>query len=292
MAMPPELERAISAHWLAAGERHCAVLKPGEVWLVGAGPGDPALLTLDALAALAQADLVVHDALIDPRILALARAGSELRFAGKRAGHPSTPQGDINAELIELARRGLRVVRLKGGDPFVFGRGAEEALALAAAGVPFRVVPGITAGIGGLASAGIPATHRGVNHAIIFATGHDPADAGALDWHALARTAQPMVIYMGLRNLEHIARSLMAGGLRADTPAAVVSAATTPSQRILVSSLAGIAEAARRAKPPAPALVVIGEIVPLYEQLTRSLSSGRAEQESSRGTSAESACEK
>jgi uroporphyrin-III C-methyltransferase len=278
MAVPPELERALAAQMLTAGEHHCGVLEPGEVWLVGAGPGDPALLTLQALGALAQADLVVHDALIDPRILALARAGAELRFVGKRAGHPSTPQGEINAELIGLARRGLRVVRLKGGDPFVFGRGAEEALALAAAGVPFRVVPGVTAGLAGLASAGIPATHRGVNHAIIFATGHDPADERALDWHALARTGQPIVVYMGLRNLEPITRALMAGGLSPDTPAAVVSAATTPGQRVLVSSLGAITEAARREKPPAPALVVIGDIVPLWEQLSRA--------------AAESACEK
>jgi uroporphyrin-III C-methyltransferase len=267
MAAPPDLERAILAQALAACGRHCAVLEPGEVWLVGAGPGDPKLLTLDALSALAQADVLVHDALIDPRILALAREGSQLHFAGKRAGHPSTPQGDINDELIDFARRGLRVVRLKGGDPFVFGRGAEEALALAAAGVPFRVVPGITAGLGGLASAGIPATHRGVNRAIIFATGHDPDDEGALDWHALARTGQPIVIYMGLRNLERIARALVEGGLSPDTPAAVISAATTPDQRILVSSLGGIAEAAHRAEPPAPALVVIGEIVPLRARL-------------------------
>ncbi len=138
---------------------------PGEVWLVGAGPGDPGLLTLDALAGLLQADVVVHDALVDARVLALARSGAQLQFAGKRGGKPSIAQEDISAQLVALARRGLRVLRLKGGDPFVFGRGGEEILALAAAGVPFRVVPGVTAGLGGLASACIPATMRGVNQA-------------------------------------------------------------------------------------------------------------------------------
>jgi uroporphyrin-III C-methyltransferase len=251
----------ISAAALAAIERHCAILKPGEVWLVGAGPGDPALLTLDALAALSQADVIVHDALVDPRILALAREGSELHFVGKRAGRPSTPQSRISAELIDLARRGLRVVRLKGGDPFVFGRGAEEVSALVQAAVPFKVVPGVTAGLGGLASVGIPATQRGVNQAIIFATGHDPNEEGVLDWHALARTGQPIVIYMGLRNLAHIAAALMEGGLAANTPAAVISAATLPNQQILVSSLGSIAAEADSAKVPAPALVVIGDIV-------------------------------
>ena len=167
-------------------------LAPGEVWLVGAGPGDPGLLTLDALAGLLQADVVVHDALVDARVLALARSGAQMRFAGKRGGKPSITQEDISAQLVAFARRGLRVLRLKGGDPFVFGRGGEEILALAAAGVPFRVVPGVTAGLGGLASACIPATMRGVNQAIILATGHGPDEEGTVDWSALARTRQPI----------------------------------------------------------------------------------------------------
>src|SRR5881397_49850 len=148
------------------------VLAPRHVWLAGAGPGDPGLLTLDALAGLSQADVVVHDALVDRRVLALAGAQARLEFAGKRGGRPSAEQGDISNRLIELARAGKRVLRLKGGDPCVFGRGGEEALALKAAGVPFRIIPGVTAGIGGLAYAGIPVTHRDTNSAVTFLTGH------------------------------------------------------------------------------------------------------------------------
>lgn len=243
------------------------VFAPGEVWLVGAGPGDPGLLTLDALAALLQADVVVHDALVDARVLALARAGAQLQFAGKRGGKPSIAQEDICMQLVDFARRGLRVLRLKGGDPFVFGRGGEEILTLAAAGIPFRVVPGVTAGLGGLASAGIPATMRGVNQAIILATGHDPDEDGDIDWSALARTRQPIVLYMGLRNLEKIAEALMRGGLPANTPAAVIASATLADQQVLASRLDSIAAEARAARIAAPAMVVIGEIVRTRQQL-------------------------
>ena len=243
------------------------VFAPGEVWLVGAGPGDPGLLTLDALAALLQADVVVHDALVDARVLALARTGAHLQFAGKRGGKPSIAQEDICAQLVDCARRGLRVLRLKGGDPFVFGRGGEEMLALAAAGVPFRVIPGVTAALGGLASAGIPATMRGVNQAIILATGHDPDEEGDIDWSALARTRQPIVLYMGLRNLEKIAQALMRGGLPPDTPAAVIASATLADQQVLASRLDSIASEAHAAHMAAPAMVVIGEIVRTRQQL-------------------------
>jgi uroporphyrin-III C-methyltransferase len=252
---------------LMALRREYPVLAAGEVWLVGAGPGDPGLLTLDALAALLQADVVVHDALVDARVLALARPGAQLQFAGKRGGKPSIAQEDICTLLVNHARRGLRVLRLKGGDPCVFGRGGEEMLALAAAGVPFRVVPGVTAGLGGLASAGIPATLRGVNQAIILATGHDPDEAGDMDWAALARTRQPMVLYMGLRNLDKIAQALMRGGLPAATPAAVIASATLANQQVLASTLDRIASAARAANLAAPAMVVIGEIVRTRQQL-------------------------
>jgi uroporphyrin-III C-methyltransferase len=240
---------------------------PGEVWLVGAGPGDPGLLTLDALAGLLQADVVVHDALVDARVLALARRGAQMQFAGKRGGKPSITQEDICAQLVTLARRGLRVLRLKGGDPFVFGRGGEEVLALAAAGIPFRVVPGVTAGLGGLASACIPATMRGVNQAIILATGHDPDEDGTMDWSALARTRQPIVLYMGLRNLDKIAAALMRGGLPANTPAAVIASATLADQRILVTTLDRIAAEAHAANFAAPAMAVIGDIVRTRQQL-------------------------
>ena len=252
---------------LAALRGSYPVFMPGEVWLVGAGPGDPGLLTLHALAGLLQADVVVHDALVDARVLALARSGAQMQFAGKRGGKPSIAQEDISAQLIALAQGGLRVLRLKGGDPFVFGRGGEEILALAAAGVAFRVIPGVTAGLGGLASACIPATMRGVNQAIILATGHGPDEEGSLDWSALARTGQPIVLYMGLRNLESIAAALMQGGLPGSTPAAVIASATLAEQQVLVSSLECIASDALEANFAAPAMVVIGDIVRIRQQV-------------------------
>ncbi len=176
--------------------------KPGSVWLVGAGPGDPGLLTLTALAALRNADICIYDALVSREVLALASPSVALEFAGKRGGKPSASQRDISLRLIELARLGKKVLRLKGGDPFVFGRGAEEAQALAKAAIPFRIVPGITAGIGGLAYAGIPATSRDTNHALILATGHLAEDAqGAADFAALAAVKAPIILYMAMSNL-------------------------------------------------------------------------------------------
>src|SRR5512133_779336 len=190
------------------------VLAPGHVWLAGAGPGDPGLLTLDALAGLSQADVVVHDALVDVRVLALARPQARLEFAGKRGGKPSADQADISTRLVELARAGNRVLRLKGGDPCVFGRGGEEALALAAAGVPFRIVPGVTAGLAAPAYAGIPATHRMRARSVAFVTGHAArgAEPRAIDWPALARGAETLVLYMGLQHLPEIADELLAAG--------------------------------------------------------------------------------
>src|SRR5215213_1349032 len=182
-------------------------LEPGHVWLAGAGPGDPGLLTLHALAGLGEADVVVHDALVDARVLALAHPGATLEFAGKRGGKPSPSQANITDRLIALARAGHRVLRLKGGDPCVFGRGGEEALALSAAGVPFRIIPGVTAGLAGLTAAAIPATFRGMNRALILAAGYGADDDG-VDWAALARTGQPIVLYMAMRNLAAIAEEL------------------------------------------------------------------------------------
>lgn len=240
-------------------------LEPGWVWLVGAGPGDPGLLSLYALHALRQADVVVYDALVDTRVLDLARPGAALEFAGKRGGRPSPKQPDISDRLVRHARAGLRVLRLKGGDPFVFGRGGEEALALVAAGVPFRVVPGITAGIGGLAYAGIPATHRDTNHAVTFVTGHgvtgDVPDG--LDWPALAKGAQVLVFYMALKHLGTIAERLLAAGRRADEPAAIVSRAATPSQAVLETTLGKAALDAAQAGIEPPAIVVVGDVVRL-----------------------------
>jgi uroporphyrin-III C-methyltransferase len=228
----------------------------GSVWLVGAGPGDPGLLSVLALHALRRADAIVYDALVDRRILALAGAGAELDFAGKRGGRPSARQPDISARLIALARQGRRVLRLKGGDPFVFGRGGEEALALAEAGIPYRIVPGITAGIGGLAYAGIPLTHRATNSAATFITGHD-AESG--DWAAIARGSPVIVVYMGLNHLGAIAARLIAAGRDAGEKVAIVAKATTPEQRVVITTLAE-AEAAA-AGVEGPAVIVIGEIV-------------------------------
>src|ERR1700691_552170 len=262
---------------LTARRAGIPVFAPGHVWLAGAGPGDPGLLTLDALAGLAQADVVVHDALVDERVLALAGPQARLEFAGKRGGKPSATQADISQRLVTLARAGKRVLRLKGGDPFVFGRGGEEAMTLAAAGVPFRVIPGVTAGLAALASASIPATLRGVNRAIIFAAGHG-ADED-FDWTALARTGQPIVLYMVMHNLEQIAAALMAAGLAARTPAAVIASATTPKQRVLVSTLQKLTADAREQNFEPPAIVVVGDIVEMRSQLLGE--TAEAEKESS-----------
>lgn len=242
-----------------------AEVAPGHVWLVGTGPGDPGLLTLHAWHALAQADAVVYDALVGEAILDLVPAGAARHYAGKRGGRPSARQPDISRRLVALARAGRRVVRLKGGDPYVFGRGGEEALALVRAGVPFRVVPGISAGLGGLAYAGIPLTHRATNASVAFVTGHDAGGAvpETVDWPALARGAQVIVLYMAIRHLERIAARLRAGGRRDSEPVAVVSRATTPRQRVLETTLgACVADVARTAVEP-PALVVVGEVVRL-----------------------------
>ncbi|MBP7241025.1 uroporphyrinogen-III C-methyltransferase [Amaricoccus sp.] len=240
--------------------------EPGHVWLAGAGPGSLGCLTLDVVAALAAADAVVYDALVDPGTLRAA-AGAELHFVGKRRGAPSTPQDTINALMIELAGEGARVLRLKGGDPNVFGRGGEEALALARAGVPFRVLPGVTAAFGALADARIPATRRGVSKALILATGHAAGTPDDLDWPALARTGQPIVIYMGLAAIGRIAAALMSGGLPAETPAAVIASATTPDERVLVADLGSIAARVATEGIRAPALIVVGAIVALREEL-------------------------
>jgi uroporphyrin-III C-methyltransferase len=242
---------------------------PGSVWLVGAGPGDPGLLSLLALHALSLADTVVYDALVDPRILDLARPGAVLDYAGKRGGKPSPQQPDISERLIRLARAGQRVLRLKGGDPFVFGRGGEEALALAAAKIPFRIVPGITAAIAGLAYAGIPATHRDINAAVTFVTGHasDGEVPDGLDWTALSKGAPTLVIYMALKHLDTIAGHLMAAGRSADEPVAVISKATTPAQRVLVTTLGRAAAEVAAAGIEPPAIVAVGPAVRLRASL-------------------------
>jgi len=250
---------------LAARRTGIPVFAPGHVWLAGAGPGDPGLLTLDALAGLAQADVVVHDALVDQRVLTLAGPQARLEFAGKRGGKPSPQQADISERLVALARAGHRVLRLKGGDPFVFGRGGEEAMTLARAGVPFRIIPGVTAGLAALAAAGIPATLRGLNRAVIFAAGHGADEH--FDWAPLARTGQPIVLYMVMHNLERITAAMIEAGIAAGTPAAVIVSASTPKQRVIVSALGKLAGDARAQKLEPPAIVVIGEIVKLRDAL-------------------------
>ena len=238
---------------------------PGSVWLVGAGPGHAGLLTLMAFHALRAADDVVYDALVDASVLALARPGAVLDYAGKRGGRPSPQQPDITLKLIRLARGRRRVLRLKGGDPFVFGRGGEEALALAAAGIPFRIVPGITAGIGGLAAAGIPVTHRDTNSAVAFVTG--AASGGAIpdgiDWAALSRAAPVLVIYMALKHLAAIAARLQAAGRAPDEPVAIISKATLPDQHVLHTTLADAAADVIRAGIEPPAVVAVGPSVRL-----------------------------
>jgi uroporphyrin-III C-methyltransferase len=252
---------------LKSAMAHLALFEPGHVWLTGAGPGDPGLLTLHALKGLAEADVIVHDALVDPRVLALGRPGAAREFAGKRGSKPSPAQAEITRRLIALAREGKRVLRLKGGDPCMFGRGGEEALALARAGVPFRIIPGITSGLAALTMASIPATFRGVNRALILVTGQSGEEDTPFDWTALARTGQPIVLYMGLRNLDSIAAALIEGGLAPHTPAAVIASATLPAERILISPLDRVAAEATALGFESPAIIAIGEIVALRAEL-------------------------
>jgi uroporphyrin-III C-methyltransferase len=251
---------------LAALRGRYPILEPGHVWLVGAGPGDPGLLTLDAAAGLAQADVVLHDALVDRRVLSLAGPQAELEYAGKRGGQPSTQQADISIRLIELARAGRRVLRLKGGDPLIFGRGGEEAIALAPAGIPYRIVSGVTAGLAALAVASIPATLRSVNQAIIFTAGHTGAEHDT-DWAALARTGQPIVIYMAMRNMQHIIDALVRGGFASDTPVAVIMAATMAQERVVISTLDRLLDDVNAVGLGLPGLMVIGDIVAAREKL-------------------------
>ncbi len=238
-------------------------IEKGSVWLAGAGPGDPGLLTLLVAKALSEADVIVYDALVNDECLKLARPDAMLEYAGKRGGKPSVKQRDISLRLVDLAREGHRVLRLKGGDPFVFGRGGEEALTLVQHGIPFRIVPGITAGIGGLAYAGIPVTHREINHAVTFLTGHDSSGIvpDRIDWEALGRGSPVIVMYMAMKHIGQISANLISAGRSADEPVAFVCNAATPEQQVLETTL-GRAEADVEASGlQPPAIVVIGEVV-------------------------------
>lgn len=248
----------------------------GEAWLVGAGPGDPELLSLRGFHLLQHADVVLHDRLVAPELLAFARRDAELIDVGKTGGGPGASQAAINELLLGKVRAGKRVCRLKGGDPYVFGRGSEEAAALAQAGLPFQVIPGITAANGCGAYAGIPLTHRGLAQAVTFVTGHAATDETAtgaeptsskIDWAALAALGQTLVIYMSGRKLAAIAAELIAQGRGAETPAAVVIAGTLPEQRIISGTLADIAARSAEAGIGSPALLYVGEVVGLAGQL-------------------------
>jgi uroporphyrin-III C-methyltransferase len=236
-------------------------MKPGKVYLVGAGPGDPELLTLKAVKALARADVVMLDDLVDRRVLDYA-PGARVIEVGKRGGCKSTPQAFIERLMVRLASHGNVVARIKGGDPFVFGRGGEEALTLARAGIECEVIPGITAGIGVPAALGIPVTHRGLARGVTFVTGHT-RDGSGPDWAALARTDTTLVIYMGMQRVVEITAALQAAGMPATTPAAAIQNGTTEFERHVIATLATLADAARAALLGSPSLIVIGEVVGL-----------------------------
>lgn len=243
-------------------------LEPGWVWLCGAGPGDPGLLTLHAVNALRQADVVVYDALVEDLILDWAPQAEHV-YAGKRGGRPSARQRDISLHLVDLAQEGKRVLRLKGGDPFVFGRGGEEAQTLIQHGVPIRIIPGISAGIGGLAYAGIPVTHRDVNQSVTFVTGHDQTGdtPTSLNWQAIADGAQVLVVYMGMKHAGRIATALLEAGRPADEPVAVVCSATTPDQTVLETTLGQMVADIDAAGLEPPAILCIGRSVLMRQVL-------------------------
>ncbi len=253
-------------------------LKPGWVWLCGAGPGDPGLLTLHAVNALRQADVVVYDALVQESILDWAPKAEHI-YAGKRGGKPSAKQRDISLHLVELAREGKRVLRLKGGDPFVFGRGGEEAQTLIQHDIPVRIIPGISAGIGGLAYAGIPVTHRDVNQSVTFVTGHDQSGntPQSLDWNAISRGSQVLVIYMGMKHLDQIMTSLLEAGRPSSEPVAIVTNATTDAQQVLETTLgSAVADVAASGLEP-PAIICVGRSVLMRQVLDwQSLGKGEA----------------
>jgi uroporphyrin-III C-methyltransferase len=239
----------------------------GAVTLVGAGPGDPELLTLKALRALQDADVILHDRLVAPAVLDMARRDARRICVGKAAGSIGSTQAEINALLIEHARQGRRVVRLKGGDPFIFGRGGEELEALRKAQINFSVIPGITAAAGCAAYAGIPLTHRDHAHSVTFVAGHGDANGREPDWPALAKPGITAVFYMGLARVEHIASRLVQHGAAGALPAALIAQGTLTDQRVITGTLVTIADAAARAGLESPALLVVGEVVSLHHSL-------------------------
>ncbi len=236
----------------------------GRVSLVGAGPGDPELLTLRAYRRIVEADVVLYDNLVSPEVLALINPLAEKRYVGKKAAKHALPQSDVNQSLIDLARSGHRVVRLKGGDPFIFGRGGEEMEALLAASVPVEVIPGITAAIGCAAYAGIPLTHRDWAQSVTFATGHLKQGLSELDWPALARPTQTVVFYMGMTAAAGIAEALMDHGRLPETPVAVIYHGTRPDQKVAITTLSALSETIKTETIKPPALLIVGDVVRLY----------------------------
>jgi uroporphyrin-III C-methyltransferase/precorrin-2 dehydrogenase/sirohydrochlorin ferrochelatase len=246
----------------------------GFVSLVGAGPGDPDLLTLKALRTLQEADVIVHDRLVSPEIMRLARTDAERINAGKASSKHTLPQAEINQLLVRLAREGKRVVRLKGGDPFIFGRGGEEIETLMEQGIPFQIVPGVTAASGCAAYAGIPLTHRDHAQSVVFVTGHSREGLGStVAWDRLVNPQQTLVVYMGLQAFPNIRDQLLAHGAAPSTPAAIVEQGTTPRQRVVTGTLASLYDHASRAGIESPALIIIGSVVTLHDKLTWFLSS-------------------
>lgn len=241
----------------------------GKVYLVGAGPADPDLITVKGLRCLRTADIVVYDSLVSPQLLEEVRPQAECVYVGKRPGRHCMKQEQINALLISYAQQGHTVVRLKGGDPFVFGRGGEEALALAQAGIPFEVVPGVSSAIAVPAYAGIPVTHRHLASSVTIVTGHEDTahTSSSVNWEALAKLDGTLVIMMGVATLPHITERLRNGGLHPDTPAAVIQEGTVPEQRVVTGTLANIADRAAIAGVTSPAVVVIGAVVTLNDAL-------------------------
>ncbi len=270
----PVAEMMLGGREQAAGEALERMLEAsqtdaptGVVYLVGGGPGDPGLLTLRALQVMQRANIVLYDHLVAPGILDLARRDAERVYVGKQSNSHALPQQDINLLMVRLAQEGKRVVRLKGGDPYVFGRGGEEIETLAAAGVPFEVVPGITAACGAAAYAGIPLTHRDYAHSCVFVTGHLKDGSLDLNWDVLTRPKQTVAIYMGVHGLPQVCEQLIAHGLAADTPAALIEKATLPKQRVVEGTLATLPDLASQAMVKPPALVIVGEVVRLRGKL-------------------------